>query len=135
MADTLVFELVSPQKLQLSEEVQSVLVPGSEGDFMVLPLHAPVLSTMRPGLLDIVLADGTDKAYFVRGGIAEMSEGGLTVLVQEAIDMAELDRDWLAQQIQNAQEDVTDAKDEDTRTAAQNTLDQLKAVQTVAGGA
>ena len=90
---------------------------------------------MRPGLLDIVLADGPDKAYFVRGGIAEMSEGGLTVLVQEAIDMAELDRDWLAQQIQNAQEDVTDAKDEDTRTAAQNTLDQLKVVQTVAGGA
>ena len=135
MADTFKFELVSPEKLLMSEEVMSVLVPGSEGEFTVFAHHAPVLSTMRAGLLDVKLADGGDKRIFIRGGFAEVQPDSLTVLAQQAINLDELDRDWLNQQIQNSEEDVVDAKDEDAKTAAQNTLAQLKQVAAAAGHA
>lgn len=135
MADTFKFELVSPEKLLMSEDVQSVLVPGAEGEFTVFAHHAPVLSTMRAGLLDVNLADGGDKRIFIRGGFAEVQPDSLTVLAQQAINMDELDRDWLAQEIKNTEEDVSDAKDEDTKTAAQNTLAQLKQVAAAAGHA
>lgn len=135
MADTFKFELVSPERLLLSEDVQSVLVPGAEGEFTVFANHAPVLSTMRAGLLDVKMADGADKRIFIRGGFAEVQPDSMTVLAQQAINMEDLDRDWLAQEIQNTEEDVADAKDEDTKTAAQNTLAQLKQVAAAAGHA
>lgn len=135
MANTFKFELVSPEKLLMSEDVESVLVPGAEGEFTVFANHAPVLSTMRAGLLDVKLADGSDKRIFIRGGFAEVQPESMTVLAQQAINLDELDRDWLSQQIQNTEEDVADAKDEDTKTSAQNTLAQLKQVAAVAGHA
>jgi len=135
MADTFKFELVSPEKLLMSEDVISVLVPGAEGEFTVFAHHAPVLSTMRAGLLDVKLADGADKRIFIRGGFAEVQPESMTVLAQQAINLDELDRDWLAQEIKNSEEDVADAKDEDVKTAAQNTLAQLKQVAAAAGHA
>ncbi len=135
MADTFKFELVSPEKLLMSEDVQSVLVPGVEGEFTVFAHHAPVLSTMRAGLLDVKMADGSDKRIFIRGGFAEVQPDSMTVLAQQAINLDELDRDWLAQEIQNTQEDVSDAKGEDAKTAAQNTLAQLQQVAAAAGHA
>ncbi|MGI9406205.1 MAG: F0F1 ATP synthase subunit epsilon [Hyphomicrobiaceae bacterium] len=135
MADTFKFELVSPEKLLMSEDVMSVLVPGSEGEFTVFAHHAPVLSTMRAGLLDVTLPDGGKQRIFIRGGFAEVQPDNLTVLAQQAINLDELDRDWLAQEIRNTEEDVADAKDEDVRTAAQNTLRQLQQVAAAAGHA
>ena len=132
MADTFKFELVSPEKLLISADVREVLVPGAEGDFTVLPNHAPVLSTLKPGLLDVVGEDGKESRIFVRGGLAEVDPISLTVLAQQAIDLDELDKSWLAREIANTEEDVADAKDEDSRTAAQNMLDRLKLVQEVA---
>lgn len=129
MADNLNFEMVSPEKLLLSEEVNSVTVPGTEGDFTVYAMHAPVLSTMRPGVVDVQKDSGEEK-IFVRGGFAEVNPAGLTILAEEAIPMADLDRDALAQQIQNVQEDVDDAKDDERKRIAQETLDHLKQLET-----
>lgn len=129
MADTFTFELVSPEKLLISEAAESVLVPGSEGDFQVLPNHAPVMSTLRPGLLDVVLPGGKERRIFVRGGFAEVGPENLTVLAETAIDSADLNKAALAQEIKNAEEDVADAKDDAARDKAQEHLDGLKLIQ------
>ncbi len=133
MADTFTFELVSPEKLLISEPVESVLVPGAEGDFQVLANHAPVLSTLRPGLLDVVLPGGKERRIFVRGGFAEAGPDSLTVLAQTAIDSADLNKSALAQEIKNAEEDVSDAKDDAERDKAQGNLDRLKLVRDTLG--
>lgn len=126
MADTLKFELVSPEKLLMSEDVQQVNIPGSEGEMGILANHAPVLSTLRPGVVDVTTTDGKHDRIFVRGGFAEVNPQGLTVLAEQAIHMDDLDTAALDQQIQNAQEDVADAKDDTKRQKAQETLDHLK---------
>lgn len=129
MADKLNFDLVSPDRLLMSEEVDMVLVPGSEGDFGVLPAHAPVMSTLKPGVLEVSGGSDGDSRIFVRGGFAEVTPRGLTVLAEEAIPLAELDVAQLDQKIQDAEEDVADAKDEQARDAAQLTLDQLRQIR------
>ena len=129
MADTFTFELVSPERLVLSGQAEQVLVPGSEGDFTVLPRHAPVLAVLRPGLLDLVREGGEQRRYFVRGGFAEVNSDNLTVLAQQAIDLEELDAARLAQEIRDAEEDVTDAEDDTSRDKAQDILDRLRAIQ------
>lgn len=133
MAETFQFELVSPEQLLISEQVKSVVVPGREGDYQVLAEHAPVLTTLRAGLLDVVLPDGKERRIFVRGGFAEAGPENLTVLAQQAIDSANLDKKGLAQEITNAEEDVADAKDDATRDAAQEVLDSLKLIQRTLG--
>ena len=129
MAEALKFELVSPERLLMSEDVNQVTVPGSEGEFTVLVNHAPVLSTMRPGVLTVVGDGGKEDRIYVRGGFAEVNPEGLTVLAEEAIHMDDLDRDTLAQQLKNAEEDVADAKDDEKRAKAQEVLDHLKQLQ------
>ena len=125
MAELLKFELVSPEKLLMSAEVEQVVVPGSEGDFGVLVNHAPVLSTMRPGIIDITEAGGNKQRIFVRGGFAEVNPQGLTILAETAIYMDDLDSNALAGEITNAQEDVDDAKSDEKRQKAQESLDHL----------
>jgi F-type H+-transporting ATPase subunit epsilon len=124
--DLLKFELVSPERLLLSAEVQQVVVPGTEGLFAVLPGHAPVLSTLQPGVVEITLADGQVDRVFVRGGFAEVNPGGLTVLAEVAIPLSELNADVLAAEVRNAEEDVADASDDETRRRAQESLDHLR---------
>jgi len=129
VADLLNFELVSPDRLLISQEVQQVVVPGSDGNFAVLPNHAPVLSTMRPGIIDITDANGNNDRYFVRGGFAEVNPTGLTVLAEEAIHMSELDKNAIDRQVQNTREDVEDAKTPDKRQQAREALDHLTELQ------
>lgn len=133
MSDTFIFELVSPEKLLISEPVESVVVPGSEGDFQVLASHAPVLATLRPGLLDVVLPGGKERRIFVRGGFAEAGPDSLTVLAQNAIDSDDLNKSTLALEIKNAEEDVSDAKDDEIRDKAQASLDRLMLVRDTLG--
>lgn len=120
------FELVSPERLLLSAEVQQVTVPGTEGLFTVLPNHAPVLSTLRPGVVEVITEEGPRQRIFVRGGFAEVNNLGLTVLAEVAIPLAELDSKVLEDQIRNAEEDVADAQDDETRRRAQESLDHLR---------
>ena len=129
MAELLKFELVSPEKLLMSEDVTSVVIPGAEGDFGVFANHAPVLSTMRPGIVDITMQDGSNERIFVRGGFAEVNPKGLTVLAEQATNMDDLDSAALAQHIKNAEEDVNDAKTDEKKQKAQETLDHLKQLE------
>jgi F-type H+-transporting ATPase subunit epsilon len=122
------FELVSPARLLFSGDVTSVQIPGSEGEMTILPNHAPVLSTLKPGVVTVEKSGGQDR-IFVRGGFAEVNAKGLTVLAETAIPMSDLDSAALAQQIKNAEEDVADAKSDAARAKASETLDHLKALQ------
>ncbi len=128
MAD-LHFELVSPSRLLFSGSVASVTIPGTEGDMGIFAGHAPVLSTLRPGVVTITRDSGAAEKIFVRGGFAEVNPGGLTLLAETAIPLAELDAATLAQQVKNAEEDLADAKDDDTRRRASENLEHLKALQ------
>ena len=124
------FELVSPERLLMSDDVDAVEIPGTEGDMGILPGHAPVLSTLRPGVL-VVTRGGKNERIFVRGGFAEVNPQGLTVLAEVAIPVAELDAGRIAQQVKNAEDDVNDAKTDETRRRAQESLDHLKALESV----
>lgn len=128
MAELFQFELVSPERQLLSEQVLEVVVPGTEGEFGVLKDHSPFMSTMKPGILKVRKDGGQMDEYFVRGGFADVAPGGLTVLAEQAVPVSEISADDLAQQIKNAEEDVADAKDDDTRQKAEMTLSQLKDV-------
>jgi F-type H+-transporting ATPase subunit epsilon len=130
MHDAFKFELVSPERLLVSDDVERVLVPGAEGDMTVLAYHAPVLTTLRPGLLDIGFPGGERRRFFIRGGFAEVGPSGLTVLAETAIDLVELDGGQLAQAVKDAEEDVADATDDMIRDRAQTRLDHLRQVQT-----
>jgi F-type H+-transporting ATPase subunit epsilon len=123
------FELVSPERLLLSEEVASVTIPGTEGDMGILPDHAPVLSTLRPGIVVVTRESGEADQIFVRGGFAEVNPQGLTVLAETATPIAELDAAALALHVKNLEEDVADAQDDETRRRAQEMLDHLKALE------
>ena len=129
MPDTFKFELVSPERLLVSGEVEQVLVPGAEGDMTILAHHAPVLTTLRPGVLEIGHANGEQQRFFLRGGFAEVNPAGLIVLAQTAIDLVELDAGQLAQEIKNAEEDVADAAEDASRDRAQTRLYHLRQVQ------
>ena len=130
MADPFQFELVSPERLLMSEPVDQVVVPGSEGYFTVLKGHAPFMSTLRPGVVDVTPAGATAPTrIFVRGGFADVNTDGLTILAEQAIPLAEVNADMLAGDVKNAEEDVADAKDPTVKAAAEQRLQQLREVQ------
>ena len=135
MAEKLAFDLVSPEALLMSENVDMVTVPGADGDFGVLAGHAPVISTLRPGVIEIAGAPGGPQRIFVRGGFAEVTPAGLTVLAEEAIPLDQLDSAALDQKIKDAEEDVADAKSDEVRRLAQEQLDHLKQLQQSLGKA
>ncbi len=133
MADPFLFELVSPERLLLSEQASQVVVPGSEGQFTMLKGHAPLMSTLRPGVVEATMADGAKQRIFVRGGFADATPASLTILAEQAIPLDELDAAALATEIRNAEEDVADAADPKARNAAELKLNQLKEVQAALG--
>jgi F-type H+-transporting ATPase subunit epsilon len=127
MSEKLEFNLVSPERELFSGQVDQVVVPGSEGDFAVLPRHAPVMSAVRPGA--ITVTDGDEvRRIFVLGGFADVTPAGLTILAEEAVDLADVDPAALEGQVKNARDDVADAKDDETRAAAQARLARLEAL-------
>jgi F-type H+-transporting ATPase subunit epsilon len=125
------FELVSPARLLFSGEVASVQIPGTEGEMTIMPRHAPLLSTLKPGVVSVLKDGGTMEKIFVRGGFAEVNAAGLTVLAETAIPLADLDAAAIAAQIKNAEDDVADAKSDDSRAKANETLDHLKSLAAV----
>ncbi len=129
MAEPFQFDLVSPERLLMSEPVEQVVVPGSEGYFTVFKDHAPFMSTLKPGVIE-VSRGGANERIFVRGGFADVSSEGLTILAEQAIPLNEVDPAMLAQEVKNAEEDVADAKDAEARAVAELRLHQLREVQT-----
>jgi len=127
--DTFRFELVSPERLMFSGEVLSVIAPGTEGEFMVLPGHAPLMSVLKPGLVTVEENETKSLRLFVRGGFADVSSDGLTILAEQAIPVEELDSAKIDSEINDAEEDVNDATSDEVRRIAQERLDQLREVK------
>ena len=121
------FDLVSPEKLAFSGEVDQVDVPGVEGDFGVLAGHAPVVATVRPGILTITAAGKREKVI-VLGGLAEVSDKGLTVLADVATALADIDRAQFAETITEMQEKLAE-KEGDELDHAIERLDHFKSIQ------
>lgn len=111
MADTFKFELVSPERLLVSQDVKSVLVPGDEGDYLVLPDHSPFMSTLRPGILVVDSEEG-EKSYFVKGGFADTSSDSLTILAELAVTVDEMSAEDKAAQIAEAKQTAEEATDD-----------------------
>jgi F-type H+-transporting ATPase subunit epsilon len=128
MADKIKFDLVSPERLLLSKQVDMVTVPGTEGYMGVIAGHAPLVSTLRAGMIDM-LDEGVDTRFFIRGGFAEINPTKITVLAEEAIPFSELDIAVLDQRIADAQEDEIAAKTDADRTRAAQLVDDLKLVK------
>ncbi|MGZ5960370.1 MAG: F0F1 ATP synthase subunit epsilon [Rhizomicrobium sp.] len=129
MADKIAFDLVSPERLLLSDQADMVTVPGTEGYMGVMAGHSPVISTLRPGTISVQGASEGDVRFFIRGGFAEITAGKITVLAEEAIPIAELDLSLLDQRIRDAEEDVAAAKTDAERVRAAESLDDLKQVR------
>jgi F-type H+-transporting ATPase subunit epsilon len=128
MADKLSFALVSPEREVFHGDVDHVVVPGSEGEFGVSPHHAPVMAVVKPGALKIL--DGASvRKIFVNGGFADVTPEGLTVLAEDAVDLAEIDPAMLEQELKDAREDVGDANGDAARAQAQRVLARLEAMK------
>jgi F-type H+-transporting ATPase subunit epsilon len=126
MAGTFKFELVTPERMALSEEAAQVVVPGVEGEFTVLPGHAPVISALRPGIIDVTLPDARKSRIFVKGGFAEVDAGHLTVLAERAIDVAAMDAGAIAAELEAAEADLAAAGDDAARLAAASAAASLR---------
>jgi F-type H+-transporting ATPase subunit epsilon len=122
MAEQVKFELVSPERLLLSTEVEAVVVPGAEGDFTVLPGHSRLISTIRPGVITVMQGGRAADRIFVEGGFAEVTPQGCTVLAEHATPVADISREQAAQAVQDAKEDIEDSKDDTARAAAAKIL-------------
>ena len=125
MAGTFKFELVSPERILLSEDAEQVIVPGMEGQFTVLAGHASVISTLRPGVLDAQVAGGR-RRVFVRGGFAEVGPDRLTVLAQHMLDLDDMDGERLALEVRSAEQMLAEAKDDSSRMLAGEAVERLK---------
>jgi F-type H+-transporting ATPase subunit epsilon len=122
MADKVEFELVSPEKLLKSLPVDMVVVPGTEGDFGVLAGHAPMIATVRPGVIDIYEGERIVDRVFVAGGFAEVTDSRCTVLAEEAVALSSLERGATEKAIKDLSEDLDDAKSDSDRAAVEAKL-------------
>jgi len=128
MAGTVEFELVSPEKLIMSAPVEMVVVPGAEGDFGVLPGHAPMISTLRNGVISIWNGGAVEATIFVAGGFAEVNPERCTVLAEEIVPLNDADAGAVAERIAAAREELENAQDGAARDSAQKDIDVAEAL-------
>jgi F-type H+-transporting ATPase subunit epsilon len=127
MADKVQFELVSPERLLISEPVDMVVVPGSEGDFGVLPGHAPFISTVRPGVIEVYEGSTVTERIFVAGGFAEVSNDRCTVLAEEAASLNDVNRGQVEAELRSLNEELVSARDDAERTAIASRIEVTEA--------
>ncbi|MBW7838022.1 MAG: F0F1 ATP synthase subunit epsilon [Sphingomonadales bacterium] len=128
MADKIRFELVSPERLLMSTQADMVVVPGSAGEFGVMAGHVPLVSTIRPGIVEVHDGGSVAKLY-VRGGFAEVAADVLTVLAEEAVALSELTAAEVEQTLRNLAEDIADAKDPEAKAKAQAEHERWKLIR------
>lgn len=131
MAGTFKIELVSPERVLLSGEATEVLVPGLEGDFTVLAGHAPVISALRPGIVDIRLPQGQRRIY-VRGGFAEVDPEQLSILAEHLVDVSDAAPGQLAAEMAVAEQMLASAGDDASRLLAHDAIAALKSLGSLA---
>lgn len=124
MAATFKFELVSPERILVSEDADQVILNGTDGQFTVLPGHAPMISTLQPGLMDVTTG-GKSRRIYVRGGFAEVEPERLTVLAERAIEADALKGDTLAAERKAAETNLADAKTDEARRLAEAAVASL----------
>jgi len=127
MAGTFKFELVSPERILMSEDADQAIINGTEGQFTVLAGHSPMISTLLPGLIEVTVK-GKSRRVFVRGGFAEVDPERLTVLAEQAFDADELKGEQLAGVMQAAEGQLAAATSDEARRLAQAAVDALKAI-------
>jgi F-type H+-transporting ATPase subunit epsilon len=120
------FDLVSPEQMLLSEDVVMVTLPGTEGYFGVLAGHAPVISTLRPGVIEVQGGESGNLRLFVRSGFAEVDPTRVVVLAEEAISLEDFDVEALDARIRDSEEDLALAKTDADRGRAMEALDYLR---------
>jgi F-type H+-transporting ATPase subunit epsilon len=120
------FELVSPERLLFTGEVESVVVPGSEGELTVLKDHAPLMTTLKPGVVTVNEAGGRSRRLFVRGGFADVAPTGLTILAESSVPVEQLDAATIEAEIRDARAGVDAAASGEGRRLAQERLNQLE---------
>ena len=123
------FELVSPEKLLFSGDVEEVVIPGTEGDFAVLKDHAPVISALRPGVLSFKDAKGEKQILFVRGGFADVSASGLIILAEQAVPLNDMYEQRFEHEVKLATEELAAAQSEDARRLAAERLAQIETLR------
>ena len=128
MAGTFKFELVSPERILVSAAVSEVLVPGTDGDFTVFAGHAPVISTLRPGILTAKMTDGSQSRIYINGGFCEVAPESLTVLAEKAHDVASMDAATIASHVSAAEAVLSGEADDDARLAAHTAISHLKSI-------
>ena len=128
MAGTFKFELVTPERMVLSQDATQVVVPGVEGEFTVLPGHAPVISALRPGVVDATLGDARTMREFVKGGFAEVDADRLIVLAERAMDVESMDAAGIAAELQSAEAELAAATTDAARLAAASAVERLRAL-------
>ena len=128
MADNKVaFELVAPERLLAGIEADMVVIPGADGDFGVLPAHAPLMSLLRPGVISVYQGDRADRRLFVDGGFAEVNERGCIVLAERAEPLEEIQVDGARQQLRDAEEDLGGAKTDAERDRLEKAVEIARA--------
>jgi F-type H+-transporting ATPase subunit epsilon len=128
-AHTLHFELVTPERVALSGQARQVVVPGLEGRFTVLPGHAPVISTLRPGMVEVALEGADKRRFFVKGGIVELDGAGLTILAERVLEEEAMDAQRRAAELEAARAEFAAASDDTARLAAASALELFGAQQ------
>ena len=131
MTDKIHFDLVSPERMLLSEDVDMVTLPGTEGYFGVLAGHAPVISSLRPGVIEVTGGTTPNLRLFVRGGFAEVDAKKVIVLAEEAIPMADFDIAALDRRLADTEEDLAIAKTDAERARVSEQLDHLRQLRAV----
>jgi F-type H+-transporting ATPase subunit epsilon len=129
MAEAFKFELVSPERLLVSEQVDFVVIPGAEGEMTVMAQHAPVMTMIKPGVVTVKTTAGKEERYVVFGGFADILPSGCTLLAESATHVNDIDRADIARRIQEAREDAADAKDDEARSRAEQFLSQLTTLE------
>ncbi len=125
MADNFNFELVSPERLLLSEKVTEVVIPATEGEMTVMANHAPVMTTIRPGIVKVRSSSGAKRDYVVFGGFADILPTGCTLLAESAIPVEELDRDELTRRIAAARKELEDAEHHEHKSRLEHFIMEL----------
>ena len=129
MADSFNFELVSPEKLLLSEAVSEVILPGTDGEMTVMAHHAPVMTTIKPGIVTVRTEGGENQRFVVLGGFADILPDTCTLLAESATRVEDIDHEDLKQRIRNTQEDLQDAKSDAERARLSEHLANLETLQ------
>jgi F-type H+-transporting ATPase subunit epsilon len=133
MAESFQFELVSPERLLVSQSVTAVIAPGTDGYMTIMSGHSPVMTTLKPGVVVVTTAGGADQRFYVQGGFADVTNDSMILLAEHALPVEELNAAELDAQIKDAEEDVADAKTADLRSKAEYQLSALKDARAALG--